>query len=360
MHIQWGWIKQRPHFLALELAKKFKVSIFTLSSFKLKPTKNSCENNNIEFNTLNKIPFSKNKIINKFNKFVIQIQVKKYLKHCDIIWLTHPFLFYYIKDRLSNKHKLIYDCMDNALEFSDVKNNNSFMSHIKEQERALLARADHVFFSSQVLANVVDKRNENQIKNCEIINNALQPSSIVECSIPLEVEKKILENKKLFILGYFGAVSEWFDFELIKTLLNRNENICIMLLGPSDCVVPEHTRIIQLGSVEHKFLYSISQYFDALIMPFKVNDLIKSVDPVKLYEYIAFERPVIACKYKETEKFMPHVHLYSNIDELQNIIELIKSDANPIVKQLENFISNNSWSKRADEIIKVLLRGEKG
>ena len=38
-------------------------------------------------------------------------------------------------------------------------------------------------------------------------------------------------------------------------------------------------------------------------MPFVVNDLIKSVDPVKLYEYLAFKVPVISVYYPEIKYF---------------------------------------------------------
>ena len=355
MHIQWGWIKQRPHFLALELATKFKVSIFTLSSFKSKPTENLCENNNIDFHTLKKFPFSKNKFINKINKIFIQIQIKKIMKMCDTIWVTHPLLYYYIKDSIPKNFKVFYDCMDDALEFSDVKNNTTFLRHIQDQEKSLLDRVDCVFFSSKVLSEVVKKRYMNRTLNYRVINNALEPSSLIKCSVPKLITEKVLDNKKNFILGYFGTLSEWFDFELINELLNENSDLCIMLLGPNDCIIPNHPRVIHLGSVEHKFLYSITQLFDALIMPFKINDLIKSVDPVKLYEYIAFERPVIACRYEETEKFLPHIHLYSNLNELQKIIIKIKLNKNEELNDKKDFINSNSWQKRADEISEILL-----
>ena len=51
--------------------------------------------------------------------------------------------------------------------------------------------------------------------------------------------------------------------------------------------VPKHRRIHWKGVIEHNKLWENVKEMDALIMPFKVNDIIRDVDPVKLYEYIS-------------------------------------------------------------------------
>ena len=40
-----------------------------------------------------------------------------------------------------------------------------------------------------------------------------------------------------------------------------------------------------------------------MIMPFKLNELVKSVDPVKLYEYINYNKPIISIFYQEIKRY---------------------------------------------------------
>ncbi len=48
------------------------------------------------------------------------------------------------------------------------------------------------------------------------------------------------------------------------------------------------------GPIDDDKLYKNVQNFDCLIMPFKLNKLIFSVDPVKLYEYINYNKPIVS------------------------------------------------------------------
>ena len=57
-------------------------------------------------------------------------------------------------------------------------------------------------------------------------------------------------------------------------------------------------------------------------MPFKLNDIIRDVDPVKLYEYISMGKPVISVYYKEVNQFRDFV--FSTFpDELIRILDAL-------------------------------------
>ena len=87
------------------------------------------------------------------------------------------------------------------------------------------------------------------------------------------------------------------------------------------------------------------RYAKALIMPFKVNELIKSVNPVKIYEYIWMGLPVIAPYYGETEKFSDYIYLYNNPDDF---IKKKTKEENRL------FAESKQWKNRCQEILKIL------
>ena len=104
--------------------------------------------------------------------------------------------------------------------------------------------------------------------------------------------------------------SEWLNIPLLIEALNLYNELTIYLVGPCDIKIPKHERLIIVGPVNHSLVFEFMKNADVLIMPFVVNELIKAVNPVKLYEYIYSCKPVISVYYAETEPFEPYIYLY--------------------------------------------------
>ena len=51
------------------------------------------------------------------------------------------------------------------------------------------------------------------------------------------------------------------------------------------------------GPVEHGKLLGYVNNFDAMIMPFKLYESVIVADPVKFYEYINYNKPIISIFY---------------------------------------------------------------
>ena len=131
MHIPWGWLKQRPHFLAENLAKHSMIDVYyrkanTVSKNAMLTTKSNISNLSIKgYNELpfDKIPILKYLHLEWINTLIIKYQIPK-LKRYDYIWLTSPFQYLALKPLLK-RQKVVYDCMDDILEFQEKENDNS-------------------------------------------------------------------------------------------------------------------------------------------------------------------------------------------------------------------------------------------
>ena len=143
----------------------------------------------------------------------------------------------------------------------------------------------------------------------------------------------------------------------MKSIINRYKDCEIFLFGPAEIEIPAIERLVYMGTVEHNLIFKIMDEANILIMPFIVNELIKSVNPVKLYEYIYTGKPIIAPLYGESLKFEPYVYLYSNDNECLEFIDQIKKRVNVIKKTKDecvSFCSNNTWEDRINTIHYVL------
>ena len=87
-------------------------------------------------------------------------------------------------------------------------------------------------------------------------------------------------------------------------------------------------------------------------MPFQINELILSVDPVKLYEYINFGKNILSVRYKEIERFKDFVFFYDDYASFISQIKKMKEQLSTIYNNEERikFLQKNTWEKRASSI----------
>jgi hypothetical protein len=61
---------------------------------------------------------------------------------------------------------------------------------------------------------------------------------------------------------------------------------------------------------------------DALLLPFRVDELTRAVDPVKLYEYIALGKPILSAHWDGLERFAPFVTFYRDVAGLARMVRM--------------------------------------
>ena len=110
-----------------------------------------------------------------------------------------------------------------------------------------------------------------------------------------------------------------------------------------------------LGAIKYKDVPKLINSFEIATMPFIINDLIEAVNPVKIYEYLALGKKVIASKYSETQRFGNLISLYSSSDEFKNLIgKRIDEKENSFVKQQRvDFALKNDWATRASQFREI-------
>lgn len=344
-HVSWSWTKQRPQFLAEELSHKYEVTYVQEGSFR---TRSNNSSEIVRIKRLFLLPFSRYFIIRLINEFLYKVQLYTLCKESDIIWFTSPQVVNWIPKRFFINKITIYDCMDDMIELypSDKK--------MGDNEVVLYKKAKLVLASSSHLAGKLKQRYGS--REIQIVNNAIS-TNFDNTTEALPSGYVDFFQKGKTILTYVGSISSWMDFDLLKAIHNKFPQITINLWGPPHNVtLPEHSGINLCGTVEHKYVSSILSSSDILIMPFVVNELIESVNPVKLYEYIYSGKPCLAPKYGESMQFKEYVNLYESHEEcLSQIEKIIKGDLKQKPQEAcREFVKHNTWSDRAKSIMECL------
>lgn len=356
-HIPWGWIKQRPQFLAEELSKFHDVTFIYEQPFLISgilPSKDR-KASNLIIKCIYRLPLDRFAIISFINNFIVWLQLKKNLASADIIWLTDPRPYVRLSKSVFNF--LVYDCMDDTSEFESIKNQPSFAKRINQLERKLVEKSKIIFSSSDTLkSRILEKYSVNKSK-INVVNNGIALRNF-EISprkeLPSEVELHFNEakDKQNKVFTYVGTISSWFDWDALLEILAHDERCFIFLVGPLETTLPANERIKHLGVIAHEHVGLVLERSDLLLMPFKINKLITSVNPVKMYEYILANKPIISCQYSEIEKFSDFVYFYKNISEISSLLEEIKTNNFDCKYRVDqSFEVINCWKSRVEEML---------
>lgn len=351
MNVDWNWIKQRPHFLAEQLTYYYDLTVVNQYRY----TKKGYQSRKFDgkFVSFKVIPRIDRYTSLRWINVILKRKIIKNLmasENPDYIWITDPDQINWLPKNLG-KIDLIYDCMDDhyGLSSGEKKKENILIS-----ERKLCERCKYLFVSSSYLTEILKKRYGDSLSSkITVIRNGYD-GNLEELS---ELGENSADNSK-FTAAYFGTIAEWFDFDLLKKSLYDFDNLEYRLIGPTahGIVVPENSRIKHIGTVEHKDLYKNIEDVDCLIMPFKLTDSIKAVDPVKLYEYINFGKNIICIGYQEVSRFEPYAYFYNDYKGYKDVLKTLMTMKK--LKYTNNmriaFLADNTWKVRGKLIADTL------
>jgi glycosyltransferase involved in cell wall biosynthesis len=150
------------------------------------------------------------------------------------------------------------------------------------------------------------------------------------------------------ILGYVGTIDHWFDWDVVLRIARAFPRYILRLIGPllspAAESLPGNIELLPPCSLPDAL--AAMQGFSAGLIPFKINRLTKSVDPIKYYEYRAMGLPVLSTAFGEMtlHDIDPGVFLF-NRDNAPAMVEAALA-LGADLQGAEEFRQSNSWEAR--------------
>ncbi len=269
--------------------------------------------------------------------------LSKYINNNLITFVLHPVW----KDVAFSlgKGRIVYDLMDLYSGFPDAR------EELITAEEELVKRSDIVLTTADNLYEHAKKLNS----NVYMIRNG----SDYEKFSNLKENGLLDELKKKPIIGYFGAITEWLDFDLMEYIIKENRDKNYVFIGSLNTKnirkLYKYSNVFFLGEVSHDELPGYLAYFDVCTIPFILNDLIKSTNPVKFYEYIASGKPVVSVDLPELKQYEDICYLAKDKEEFsKGIFKALCEDDVELIKKRKVVAKENSWDNRVEELIKIV------
>ena len=160
------------------------------------------------------------------------------------------------------------------------------------------------------------------------------------------------------VIGYFGALAKWFDYELLKYCAKTLPDYNFVLIGwqyddsYSKNGISEYNNIKFLGSKDYSVLPEYITAFDVATIPFLINEITLSTSPVKLFEYLAAGKPALCTMMPECMD-TPCVMIGKTHEEYAGLLKKAVSESgNPeLIAQRKSEALKNTWKSRVEKIL---------
>ncbi len=158
------------------------------------------------------------------------------------------------------------------------------------------------------------------------------------------------ENKKMNLINFIAHLRDWYDFELLFDVFSELPNITLHIYGTGELLealsekAKQHNNIHIMGSVSHKETARLLKDSFIGIIPLKNNLLNDSTCPVKLFDYWAARKAVVATPTFELQQTGSDCILFAkNKEEWIKQIRFLMD--NP---ERRSFLSNTGYEKIVD------------
>ena len=221
-----------------------------------------------------------------------------------------------------------------------------------------LCRTDIVFTTS---TSQLEKRKENH-ERVFLVPNAVDFDLFENMNAARISEPEEMSNVPLPRIGYVGSIDLRIDNELLMFIAKRRPDWSIVMVGGfSNYIDKLAYRLKDLPNVyltNRKKYEEIPGYlssFNIGIIPFKLNKETRSMNPLKMYEYLASGLPIVSTDLPETRKFKSTIRIAKNQHEFVEMIEKeLKTDNSVKIKERLKIASRNCWKERIKQISELI------
>lgn len=237
---------------------------------------------------------------------------------------------------------VVYDCMDDHEGFGNVP------AELIALESWIMRRADLVVTTSSLL----EQRARQANPQVAMVRNAAQHQDF--CARPATV---YADPRGRRVIGYYGAIAEWFDIDLVRQIALAFPDHLVLLVGADTVGAQRKLRnqdnVVFTGEVPYTELPFYVYAFDVCLLPFKVMPLTRATNPVKVYEYLSAGRAVVSIDLPELSQFAGLVRTAKDHPGfIREVRQALAEDVNDAVvfEHRQEFAAGQTWEHRARQL----------
>ncbi len=293
------------------------------------------------------LPLPHNPIATKINQQIIRATIRALRYQLGIkdfqLWTFLPNTADYV-GTLGEK-LAVYYCVDEWSTFTALDAQATIAS-----EKRLLSKVDVTFCTSQALVDSKSKLSKLTQFAPHGVNFASFARAMQDdLAIPADLAKIPTPR-----LGFFGTLRDLIDYQLIEGMARSRPDVQIALIGQKhvDLAALEALPNVHfLGQKKHDELAAYCKGFDVGWIPYRIDDNVKFINPLKLREYLSAGVPVISTSMPEVLPFKHLAHIADTPEQTSAAFDKAMGEGSlDERKQRCESMRNETWPARVARI----------
>ncbi|MDL2274582.1 glycosyltransferase [Desulfosarcina sp. OttesenSCG-928-G10] len=289
------------------------------------------------------IPYNAIRPIRAFNRESVVRSVRKAMRDwCfkkPVLLATQPLASDYIGH--FDESLVVYYCVDDFTCWPGMNQpemvramENKFLAHADltiVTSESLRRTRSHAKYPPRLLTHGVDVDHFSGSRN----RNRVKPGPLCGLRGP--------------VVGFYGLIDDRLDRKLVSRILTQHPEWNVVFIGTTTISLDEFQSapgFLHIDAVPYDILPDYAACFDVAIVPYQVNSQTVSINPLKLKEYLAAGKPVVATPLPEVLFLAPVVRTASTPDAFINEIEAALST--PLAQEsLRVVLEGERWEDKA-------------
>jgi glycosyltransferase involved in cell wall biosynthesis len=239
----------------------------------------------------------------------------------------------------------VYYCVDEWSMFSYLDRDQTVAA-----ERRLLERVDAVFAINHALADAKRAVNRATFVSPHGVDHA-QFARALDPALAVPADLAALPGPRI---GFYGTLRDWVDFALIAHIARARPAWSIALIGQVLCDVSAVSglpNVHLLGQKRHDELPAYCRGFDAGMIPYRIDERMTFVNPLKLREYLSAGVPVVSTPVPEVVRYAHLCRVADTPDAFVAALDAALAEASPAARRARSeAMANETWSARVAEV----------
>ena len=271
-----------------------------------------------------------------------------------VLWLCYPLQAWAL-DAFPERALCCYDWTDDWTAFEVLP-----VADREELERLnerILKEADLVFAVSESLYRRAQAVNPRVYR----APNATDPTVIGRAAAEGPVAPE-LEGLPRPIVGYVGQIADKIDYDLLAALADARPAWSFVFVGNvwenhrhQVAALSQRSNVHFLGRRDFHDLPAYFRGFDVCVLPHAVTPLTRSMDPIKLYDYLATGKPIVSTPVAGVERFADVVYVGEGPGGFLAGLEAALEEGPESSRRRLQYARENTWARRGEEMWSVVL-----
>jgi glycosyltransferase involved in cell wall biosynthesis len=307
----------------------------------------------VRVRTLLQLPFHRFSIVKRLNQVLMMATVRWVMWRegisSPLVWCTVPHVAG-LAGRIRNS-STVYYCID---DYSAVPGVNA--DAVRKLDAELTERANLVFVASETLLEPKTRLNANTYHSPHGVDldhfagAQEKPARLPE-----------LGSRQGPVVGFFGLVEDYIDLDLLEFLARERPSWTILVIGHVAVQpdrLPRRDNLLFIGPRPYESLPDYGRHFTAAVIPYRLTDFTFHANPLKLREYLAMGKPIVATRTPQTEQFTDVIDVVDSregwLEALDAAVSTPQTDA--MIHARIQRVQDTSWDSRLTRVWSTVER----